>query len=113
MDTSRTSMCDPEGFAIGTGEGDVVAPSPIDQILTGRFACREFCSAPVPRRTIEQILRFARFAPSGANIRPWQDYVLACAAKIRVSTALLDAHKRSRGEHVSEYKYYASDLPDP
>ncbi|MBB4377280.1 nitroreductase family protein [Bradyrhizobium sp. SBR1B] len=66
-----------------------------------------------PRRTIEQILRIARFAPSGANIQPWHVYVLAGAAKDRVSTALLDAHENSRDEHVSEYKYYGSDLPDP
>jgi nitroreductase len=77
------------------------------------FACREFCNAPVPRRTIEQILRIARFAPSGANIQPWDVYVLAGAAKDRVSTALLDAHESLRDEHVAEYKYYASDLPDP
>lgn len=37
MDTSRTSMSGPEGSEIGTGEGDVVAQSPIDQILAGRF----------------------------------------------------------------------------
>jgi nitroreductase len=30
-----------------------------------------------------------------------------------VSAALLEAHENSRDEHVSEYKYYASDLPDP
>ncbi|WP_456837159.1 nitroreductase family protein [Bradyrhizobium sp. USDA 4486] len=81
--------------------------------MAGRFACREFCNAPVPRRTIEQILRIARFAPSGANIQPWHVYVLAGAAKDRVSTALLDAHESLRDEHVAEYKYYASDLPDP
>jgi Nitroreductase family len=104
MDTSRTRMSGPERAAIGTGDGDVVAQSPIDQILAGRFACREFCNAPVPRRTIEQILRVARFAPSGANIRPWHVYVLAGAAKDRVSTALLDAHQNSRDGHTSEYK---------
>jgi nitroreductase len=113
MDTSRTIMSGPERAAIGRREGGVVAQSPIDQILAERFACREFCSTPVPRRTIEQILRVARFAPSGANIQPWHVYVLAGAAKDRVSTALLDAHENSRDEHVSEYKYYASDLPDP
>lgn len=113
MDTSRTRMSGPEGTAIGTGEGDVVAQSPIDGILAGRFTCRDFCNAPVARRTIEQILRVARFAPSGANIQPWHVYVVAGAAKDRVSTALLDAHQNSRDEHISEYKYYASDLSDP
>jgi nitroreductase len=55
----------------------------------------------------------ARFAPSGANIQPWHVHVLAGAVKERVSAALLEAHATSRDEHVSEYKYYAADLPEP
>ena len=90
-----------------------IAQNRIDEIIAGRFACREFCDAPVPRRTIEQILRVARFAPSGANIQPWYVYVLAGAAKDEVSAALLEAHENASDEHESEYKYYASDLPDP
>jgi nitroreductase len=82
-----------EEAVIGGSEGGMVARSRIDEIMTGRFACREFCDAPVPRRTIEQILRVARFAPSGANIQPWHVYVLAGAARDRVSAALLEAHE--------------------
>ena len=87
--------------------------SRIDEIIAGRFACRDFSGAPVGRGTIEQILRVARYAPSGANIQPWRVYVLAGAAKERVSTALRAAHETARDEHVSEYSYYASDLPEP
>jgi nitroreductase len=97
----------PEGVACG------VARNRIDEIIAGRFACRAFSDAPVPRRTIEQILCVARFAPSGANIQPWHVYVLAGAARDRVSAALLEAHETCRDEHVSEYKYYATDLPEP
>lgn len=104
-------MSAPEEAVMTTDEARVVVRSPIDEILTGRFACREFCNAPVARRTIEQILRVARFAPSGANIQPWHVYVLTGKVKGRVSAALLEAHETSRDEHVSEYKYYASDLP--
>jgi nitroreductase len=97
-----------------SGEGVArTARSGIDEIIAGRFACREFADAPIARRTIEQILRVARFAPSGANIQPWHVYVLAGAAKDRVSAALLKAHEMTRDEHVSEYRYYASDLPEP
>ena len=94
------------------GKG-VAAPDRIDEIIAGRFACRDFSSAPVGRGTIEQILRVARFAPSGANIQPWRVYVLAGAAKERVSAALRQAHETARDEHTSEYSYYASDLPEP
>jgi nitroreductase len=97
----------PEGVPCG------VARNRIDEIIAGRFACRAFSDAPVPRRTIEQILSVARFAPSGANIQPWHVHVLAGAVKERVSAALLEAHATSRDEHVSEYKYYAADLPEP
>lgn len=47
MDTNRTMMSGPERATVGRREGGVVAQSPIDQILAGPFACREFCSTPV------------------------------------------------------------------
>jgi len=105
-------MSAPEAAVMAREEARSVALNPIDEILTSRFACREFCDAPVHRQTVEQILRVARYAPSGANIQPWHVYVLTGAVKHRVSAALLQAHETSRDEHASEYKYYASDLPD-
>lgn len=101
MGTNHAGISGPEEAEIGRREECVVAQSPIDEILADRFACHEFCDAPVSRRTIEDILRVARFAPSGANIQAWHLYVLAGVAKDRVSTALLDAHENSRDEHVS------------
>ena len=102
----------PEAAVMAREEARSVALNPIDEILTSRFACREFCDAPVARQTVEEILRVARYAPSGANIQPWHVYVLTGAVKHRVSAGLLQAHETSRDEHASEYKYYASDLPD-
>ncbi|NUS20949.1 MAG: nitroreductase [Mesorhizobium sp.] len=102
-------MSAPEEAMTGAG---AAARSPIDGIIAGRFACRDFSSAPVERATIEQILRVARFAPSGANIQPWHVYVLAGAIKDKVSAALREAHETARDAHVSEYSYYASDLPE-
>nr|QIO34027.1 nitroreductase [Bradyrhizobium sp. 1(2017)] len=98
------------GEAAMTGEG---AATRIDEIIASRFACRDFSSEPVGRGTIEQILRVARFAPSGANIQPWHVYVLAGEAKDRVSAALGKAHDTARNQHASEYSYYATDLPEP
>ncbi|WP_063691351.1 nitroreductase [Bradyrhizobium stylosanthis] len=105
-------MSAPEAAVMAIGEACVAAPNPIDEILTSRFACRAFCDAPVARQTIEEILRVARYAPSGANIQPWHVYVLTGEIRRSVSAALLEAHETSRDAHVSEYKYYASDLPD-
>jgi nitroreductase len=108
MSVIRARMCGPEEAVIGPSEECGAAQSPIDEIMTRRIACRDFCDAPVPRRTIEQILHVARFAPSGANIQPWHVSVLSGAAKANISAALLNAHETCRDEHVSEYKYYAS-----
>ncbi|MGY3693946.1 nitroreductase [Bradyrhizobium sp. USDA 3240] len=90
-----------------------LARNPIDEVIAGRLSCREFSGSPVSRSTIEQILRVARFAPSGANIQPWHVYVLAGAAKAEVSAALLHAYETEPNEHVSEYQYYASAFPEP
>jgi nitroreductase len=86
--------------------------SPIDRLIAGRFSCRQFSNRAVRRQTIENILRTARFAPSGANIQPWHIYVLAGVTKGMVSAALLKAHA-AKEEHVSEYRYYAGELPPP
>ena len=98
--------------APGTADGGA-SQNVIDTIIASRFACREFSDRPVSRRTIEEILGIARFAPSGGNIQPWRVYVLAGRARERVSVALLKAHRELRNEHVSEYKYYGAQLPAP
>src|ERR1700751_2497910 len=102
-----------EEAVIGEGVAGGVAPNRIDEIIACRFACREFSDASVARRTMDQILRAARVAPRGAKIQPLHVYVLAGAARERCSAALLQAHKTSRDEHASEYRYYANDLPEP
>lgn len=90
-----------------------VARNPIDRVIASRLSCREFSGTPVSRATVEQILRVARFAPSGANIQPWHVYVLAGAARTEVSAAILRAYESEPNEHVSEYQYYAREFPEP
>jgi len=101
-----------EAIAVA-GAADGASKNLIDTTIANRFACREFSDRPISRGTIEEILRIARFAPSGANIQPWRVYVLAGTSKEKVSTALLKAHREARNEHVSEYKYYSAELPMP
>jgi nitroreductase len=85
----------------------------VDDVIKRRFANRAFTDDPVPRRTVEAILEVARFTPSGANIQPWRVYVLGGAEKEAISGALLRSHNEARDQHVSEYRYYASELPEP
>ncbi|MDH2384280.1 nitroreductase [Bradyrhizobium sp. CER78] len=102
-----------EEVVIEPDAGYEVERNPIDEVIAGRLSCREFSGSPVSRSTVEQILRVARFAPSGANIQPWHVYVLAGTAKAEVSAALLHAFETEPSEHVSEYQYYASEFPEP
>lgn len=102
-----------EEVVIEPDAGYEVERNPIDEVIAGRLSCREFSDSPVSRSTVEQILRVARFAPSGANIQPWHVYVLAGTAKAEVSAALLHAFETEPSEHVSEYQYYASEFPEP
>jgi len=84
-----------------------------DQVILSRFACRDFTDRPVSKRMIEDILEVARFAPSGANIQPWQVHVVAGQQKERISHALVKAHREARDQHASEYTYYSAELPEP
>jgi nitroreductase len=94
-------------------EGRRDAAARFDQVILSRFACRDFTDRPVSRRMIEDILDVARFAPSGANIQPWQVHVVAGQQKERISNALVKAHHEARDQHVSEYTYYPTELPEP
>ncbi|GKQ55570.1 nitroreductase [Bradyrhizobium sp. Ce-3] len=102
-----------EEVVIDQAAASDVARNPIDEVIAGRLSCREFSGSPVSRSTVEQILRVARFAPSGANVQPWHVYVLAGAARAEVSAALLHAYETEPSAHVSEYQYYASEFPEP
>jgi len=45
-----------------------------------RRTVRSFSSRPVPREVIEDCIRTAGTAPSGANMQPWQFVAIADAA---------------------------------
>src|ERR1700741_265984 len=45
--------------------------------MQGRRTVREFVQTPVPREVIENCLRTAGTAPSGANLQPWHFVVVS------------------------------------
>jgi nitroreductase len=49
----------------------------LDEALEQRRSVRAFRPDPVPRETIEGILRAAARAPSGTNIQPWKVHIAA------------------------------------
>ncbi|MBN8429923.1 nitroreductase family protein [Microbulbifer salipaludis] len=64
------------------------------QLMQRRRSVREFSDAPVPREVIEQALRTAGSAPSGANMQPWHFCVVASASVKREIRQAAEAEER-------------------
>lgn len=87
----------------------------IDAAITSRRSLRAFLPTPIPRETIEDILRVASRAPSGTNTQPWKVYVLTgepLAALGREITALYDDPEEA-AQHHEEYAYYPVEWRSP
>ena len=72
-------------------------------VLARRRTVRDFAPTPVPQAVIEQALRAAGTAPSGANQQPWRFVAIADAA--------LKARIRVAAEE-EEREFYAHRAPD-
>jgi nitroreductase len=82
------------------------------EALATRRSTRGFRADPVPRATVEAILRAASRAPSGSNIQPWFVRVTVGAEKARLSAALRAAH--DAGATVArDYHYYPRVWREP
>ena len=87
----------------------------VDAAITSRHSVRAFLPKPVPRETIEDILRVAARAPSGTNTQPWQVHVLTGAARQRLVDEILVAYDdpQQRAAHREEYAYYPVEWTSP
>jgi nitroreductase len=83
----------------------------LDAMATRR-SIRGFLPDPVPRATIEAILRAAARAPSGSNIQPWHVRVTTGAERDRLCAALHEAHDSGR-KAGREYQYYPRAWREP
>jgi nitroreductase len=90
-------------------------PAIVDHAIETRQSVRAFLPTPVPRETVEKILRLASRAPSGTNTQPWRATVLTGAAKVRLSDAILAVYNdaEQRKQHTEEYAYYPIQWVDP
>jgi len=59
-------------------------------LLRARYSCRAFLGEPVPRDTVEQIVRAARHVPSWCNAQPWDLIVTSGAATDAFRDTLYD-----------------------
>ena len=80
--------------------------------ITGRRSVRAYLDTPVPRETLERVLRVAGRAPSGSNIQPWHVYVLEGAAKDRLVATLM-VLQRGGAAPEREYDYYPVTWREP
>ena len=87
----------------------------VDAAITSRQSIRAFLPTPVPRATIEEMLRVASRAPSGTNTQPWNVYVLAGQAKQDLSNKILAAYDdpEEAATHKEEYAYYPTEWRSP
>jgi len=87
----------------------------VDAAITSRKSIRAFLPTPVPRETIEEILRIASRAPSGTNTQPWNVHVLTGAAKEELTRRILAAYDdpEEAATHREEYAYYPTEWRSP
>jgi nitroreductase len=66
------------------------------QTIRERKSIRAFKADPVPRKTIEEILRLTIHAPSAINLQPWEFIVVTGEEKERLSRNLIKAYREKR-----------------
>lgn len=90
-----------------------------DAFITSRMSARAFLPRPVPRDTIEAILRVASRAPSGTNTQPWKVYVLQGRSRDELVDKVCAAHDALRNDpalariYREEYQYYPERWVSP
>jgi nitroreductase len=87
----------------------------VNAAITSRHSMRAFLPTPVPRDTVEEILRIASRAPSGTNTQPWQVHVLTGAARQRLCDRLHAIYEDpvELAKHEREYDYYPKEWAPP
>ena len=87
----------------------------VDDAITSRRSLRAYLPTPVPRETIEDILRVASRAPSGTNTQPWKVHVLTGASRDALCASILAAHNDPAvaATHTEEYAYYPTQWQSP
>ncbi|RFO98831.1 oxidoreductase [Rhodoferax lacus] len=75
-----------------------------------RRSVRAYSAAPVPDVLLQQVLRTARQAPSGANLQPGSFIAVQGDARARLSAELIAAFKAGQQE-VEDYAYFPKPMP--
>ncbi|KPL77065.1 nitroreductase [Ornatilinea apprima] len=73
----------------------IAASRAFDAEMRRRHSVREFSSHPIPMEVIENAIRAAGSAPSGANMQPWHFAVVTSAEKKRQIRAAAEREERA------------------
>jgi nitroreductase len=65
-------------------------------VIEERKSIRAFKPDPVPKETLEEILRLAIHAPSAINLQPWEFHVVMGEEKDRLSRRLVKAYREKQ-----------------
>lgn len=68
----------------------------LTEVIRERRSFRAFKKDPVPRETIEAILKLTTMAPSAINIQPWEFVVVSGEERERLSRRLIKAYREKR-----------------
>lgn len=79
--------------------------------LERRRSIREFSDRPVPREMIEECLRAAGTAPSGANLQPWHFVAVGDPVLKREIRAAAEAEEREFYEHRAPQEWLDALAP--
>jgi nitroreductase len=85
----------------------------VSEAIASRKTVRAFKPDPVPRATIEDILRLAARAPSGGNLQPWRVYVLLGPARDELVRRVAEARRTQPMGEAPEYHIYPPALTEP
>ena len=71
----------------------------LEQLLNERYSCRAFKPEPVPRETIEHVLKTAQRTASWCNSQPWQVLIVSGEAKETFRKAIYAETLKGKDDH--------------
>jgi len=98
--------------AIRRGSSGILSPTVTDAVLS-RNSTRSFAKKGVPRSQLLDILRLARYAPSGGNLQPWHVHVLTGQKLDSLRQKVYHKSGENPAGEGSEYFIYPPALTDP
>jgi len=84
----------------------------VSQALKERKSVRAYLDRAVEKEKIEKILQFAKYAPSGVNMQPFNVHVLSGQSKKDLEAKMLEAFDSQHKESM-DYQYYPLEWREP